>query len=53
MRYRASGGIGFVLADYAKRLRAPIVTSHDDPHPEMDVSAVRWRLDEFCSASAR
>jgi hypothetical protein len=53
MRYRASGGIGFVLANYAKRLRAPILTSHDHPHPEMDVGAVRWRLHEFCSASAR
>jgi hypothetical protein len=52
MRYRASGDIGFVLADYTKRLRTPILTSHDDPHPEMDVGAVRRRLDEVCTASA-
>jgi hypothetical protein len=53
MRYRALGGIGFVLADYTKRLCAPILTSHDYPHPEMDVGAICRRLDEFCSASAR
>src|SRR5580692_5812014 len=52
MRNRASGRIGFVLADDTKRLRTPILTPHEDACSEMHVGAIRWTLHELCRRTA-